>query len=87
MPRATLLGRCVHDFFLPLPEYQVADLPGRWREFIHSGERQDECLIVSNGTTRRVTYHARANVLPGLHLLHRARCDRVASRRGGHAPG
>ena len=69
MPRATLLGRCIHDFFRPLPEYQVTDLPGRWREFIRGGERQDECLIVSDGHTRRVTYHARANVLPGLHLF------------------
>ncbi len=69
MPRATLLGRCIHDFFLPRPEYQVTDLPGRWKEFIRGGERQDECLVVSHDGTRRVSYHARANVLPGLHLF------------------
>ena len=68
-PRGTLLGRCIHDFFLPLPEYQVTDLVARWREFIGGEHRQDECLIVSGGFTRRVSYHARPNVLPGLHLF------------------
>ncbi len=68
-PRAKLLGRCVHEFFLPLPEYQVTDLSNRWQEFIRGGERQDECLVACGGGTRRVSYHARANVLPGLHLF------------------
>ena len=68
-PRASLLGRGIADFFLPLPGSPAADVPERWPEFIRGGDRQGECLIAANGGTRRVTYHARANVLPGLHLF------------------
>jgi PAS domain S-box len=67
VPREQLIGRHVIDFAAPGTGPQAKEA---WRSFLETGEQAGEFYLRSplDGRQRLLEYHARANVLPGLHM-------------------
>ena len=68
-PRAAIVGQKLDRFLKITP---TAGLPGRderWAHFLRDGRQEGECTVLAlDGGRHQISFHARANFLPGLHL-------------------
>jgi len=66
LPRESILGRHVEDFFHVLG---IENVPAAWRAFQHEGTQIGVCRVCRpDGSLRYAGFRARANFSPGLHL-------------------
>ena len=64
-----LLGHDINVFIRPLPRPDLPDTPTRWARFLSDGSDAKECTVHRlDGGVRYVSFRARANFQPGLHV-------------------
>jgi len=64
-PREHIIGQHLSTIVAPA---RRADVDLQWQSFIRDGRQQGVFeLVLTDGTTRRVQFNARANFVPGLH--------------------
>ena len=89
-PREAIVGQRLDRFLKITP---VAGLPGRderWAHFLRDGRQEGECTVLAlDGGRHQVSFHARANFLPGLHLcvtqdIARKKLAEAAVRHAAH---
>ena len=64
-----ILGHDINVFIRPLPQPDLPDTATRWATFLRDGHDAKECTIHRlDGGIRYVSFRARANFQPGLHV-------------------
>jgi PAS domain S-box-containing protein len=77
LPREKLLGKRAEDFLTPSPVHPLDDgcslgrtINESWAEFLSRGEASGQThLVVAGGSSIVVEYRAKANIVPGRHLV------------------
>ena len=68
-PREEIIGATITQHLRHPDCVDAAESDARWQQFMHDGYRVSEGLVARpDGTERHIEIHARANILPGLHL-------------------
>ena len=67
--REAIVGQSLDRFLKITPSAETPGRDKRWTDFLQEGRQEGECTVLAlDGGRHHVSFHAKANFLPGLHL-------------------